>query len=215
MRLVFAGMILVPCAGCHWLAGNPDASLNGAVIWRDAEPSPIESDSDRDRVVWMRVRAGLADGNTVQVLSDRVRQLLREEGWQIDEDRAGASVWLDLDIRYWGKNPVRDEAGSTYAKVLRGRRPDLLAEGETGRGGRFSPRSLLTPAEAVISSLVANVVEYDFIVDVHLKRKGSEQQQEKQTLIVWVRKIELEEQAAAAAIGDSVLTALRAVFQRR
>ncbi len=67
----------------------------------------------------------------------------------------------------------------------------------------------------MISSLVANVVEYDFILDVHLKRKGSEQQQERQTLIVWVRKIDLEEQVAAAAIVDSVLTALREVFQRR
>lgn len=213
-RVALVGLVTLPCAGCHWLAGNPDATLNGAVVWREDQPVSIMAQADLDRVIWVRVRAGTTAGNTARVLEDRVRRLLREEGWRIDADRAAATVWLDLDIRYWGVNPVRDEAGSTYAKVLRDRRPDLLAEGETARGGRFTARSLITPVESVISSLVANVVEYDFIVDVHVMRTGGEQQ-ESQTLIVWVRQIDLEEQPAAAAVGDRVLEALRAVFQRR
>ena len=97
---------------------------------------------------------------------------------------------------------------------LRDRRPDLLAEGETPRGGRFSARSFLTPAEAVISSIVADVVEYDFIVDLHLKRRGSELQQERQTMIVWVRQIDLEREVATKAVGDRVLEELRSVFRR-
>ena len=216
VRWLIAGVFLTSCAGCHWLAGNPDATLNGAVKWLDAKPSPVVGSGELGRTVWIRVRASEDVDNFVPVLAGRVRQELMDEGWQVSEDRDRAAVWLDLDIRYWGQNPARDEAGSTYAKVLRDRRPDLLAEGETARGGRFSPRSLLTPAEAIVSSIVANVVEYDFIGDLHVLQRGSrDDSQERQTLVVWVRKIDLEKEEAAIGAGERVLSAIRDMFHRR
>jgi hypothetical protein len=213
---LLSGVLVVSCGGCHWLAGNPDATLNGSVLWFDAEPSPVLSSLELGQTVWVRVRGNDAVGNSVRVLAGRVRQELLQQGWQVTEDRARAAVWLDLDIRYWGLNPARDEAGSTYAKVLRDRRPDLLAEGETARGGRFSPRSILTPAEAIVSSIVANVVEYDLIVDMRVLQRGRrDDTQETQTLVVWVRKIDLEEEEAAIGVGERVLAAIQGVFQRR
>ncbi len=216
IRSLIVLAILMPCTGCHWLAGNPDGRLNGSEAWYDAAPAPVTRSSDLGRTVWVRVRASESTRNSARVLAGRVRQELMEQGWQVSEDRERAAVWLDMDIRYWGQNPARDEAGSTYAKLLRDRRPDLLAKGEVARGGRFSGRSFFAPAEAIVSSIVANVVEYDFIADIHLlQRSGRSVSQEKQTLVVWVRKIDLEEEEAAVGAGELVLAAIGGVFQRR
>ena len=48
-----------------------------------------------------------------------------------------------------------------------------------------------------------------------LQRSGRSVSQEKQTLVVWVRKIDLEEEEAAVGAGELVLAAIGGVFQRR
>lgn len=206
MRLA-VWMLAVSLTGCHWLAGNPDATLNHGMFWRETVPSPPVRDTPQ---IWVRVGSAEASAGRVRVLSTRVRQALMQHGWEVVEDRSRASVLLDLEIRFWGVNPIRDQAKSTYTKVLAGQRPDRMRAKETPARGRFSGRSLLTPIGATISAYTANVVEYNLIVDIHLKQ---EDLQEKRTLVVWVRKIDLEEQEAANEISKRVLEALAIVFQ--
>ena len=226
-RPALASLSLLGLVGCHWLAGHPDAELNGGFAWHpaplspplaelDPSPSPRDAaagvrDPDPRRRIWVRVRADEAAGSRVPVLSSRVRHELGELGWLVVEDRSRASVWLDLQVRYWGVNPVGDLGVSAYAKLEDSQRPDLLGVKEEVQRREINPRIILTPSAFVISRMVADVVEFDLIVDTHLKQ-GS-QLEEKQTLVVWVRRIELGEQEAAIAISDRVLEALRGVFQ--
>lgn len=203
-----AALILaVPLTGCHWLSGNPDAVLNHGVFWRETVLSPPVRQTLR---IWVRVGSADPSAGRVPVLATRVRQALMQHGWEVVEDRNRASVLLDLDIRYWGVNPIRDQAKSTYAKVLVGQRPERIGAKETPARGRFSSRSFLTPIIGTISAYTANVVEYNLIVDIHLQQNDLE---EKRTLVVWVRKIDLEEQEAANEISKRVLEALAEVFQ--
>ena len=148
-------------------------------------------------------------------IHDRVRRYLQSRGKLDEEGEIEAESDDALATCYAasaGQDRVRGGSGLACAQERRSRQVLTWREWSS----RFSPRSLLTPAEAIVSRIVADVVEYDFIVDVHvLQRNERDVSQEKQTLVVWVRKIDLEEEEAAIGVGERVLAAVREVFQRR
>lgn len=205
--------LLLSAAGCHWVAGNPDVDLNSDFAWQGGSLPSSVRDQNFVPTVWVRVSSSepnsAGSGNEVGVLSSRVRQAFLADDWQVVDERAQAAVWLDLDIRYWGINPVRDQAASTYDKVVRAQRPQYFGAGESAHPGEYGSRAFLTPVTATISRYSASVVEFDLVLDIHLKRGAMEG---KRTLVVWARRIDLQEQDAALAISERVLEALREVM---
>jgi len=200
--------LLGGCGWLDWVVGNEDTEVRCDHVWQFGPL--IRPAIGADPRIWVRVRDEDIEAGKVRVLSTRVRQALGELGWTVDDARLPGITWLDLSIRFWGACPVHDRGQSAFAKVLRAHDPSILAVGEEARGIELGPRRVLTPGVSLISDRLWTLVEYVLVLDVHLREALGREQ--KRTLLVWARRVDLDEQEADIQISRQVKAALTQVF---
>jgi len=214
MKVWHFAMLLVlvgACGGCawiEWVVGNEDIEVRCDHSWEHGPLIPPVAGSDRR--IWVRVRDADVEASKVRVLSTRVRQVLSELGWSVGDTRVPGIAWLDMRIRFWGACPVHDRGKSAFAKVLRAHDPSMLAVGEKAQGVEFGARRVLTPGASLISERLSTLVEYVLILDLHIR--DYQDREQKRTLIVWARRVDLDEQEADIRISKQVQKALTQVF---
>ncbi|MCA8954747.1 MAG: hypothetical protein KDC87_01660 [Planctomycetes bacterium] len=217
LRFTARVWLLVPLvpwlSGCQffgWVVGNRDATLHGGFAWRSPAPSSVVGRGEGVPRVWLRVRGDSVDGARMRVLASRVRGLLVRQGWQVEDDRRVASLWVDLDVRYWGENPALDRGESVFAKLLRAHRPDYRNDDEPTGRPELTERWWLTPGAALLSITFSHSVEHALVVDVRIRQ--GEQSDDWAPLVAWARRIDLTAPEAATELTDQLLKAMEKLF---